>query len=84
MSNQTIKILREPTKPYKKGSARDLWWMQTKKFDGKKVKEFNADLGQLGKADSGQLGKTEPCSGWLVFFEKDGLIELIEDTKTDE
>jgi hypothetical protein len=52
--------------------------MAIKKFDGKKVKELNISMGQLGKAEPYDF------SDWLVFFVKEGLVELIEDAETDE
>jgi len=76
ISNQTIKILYKQKKdPFKRSTARGQWWSKLKEFDGKKVKELNASLGKAG---------LDNFNGWLSFFEKDGLIELIEDAETDE
>ncbi len=32
-----IKVVAQPQKPYKNGSARDSWWIVAQRFDGKSV-----------------------------------------------
>jgi hypothetical protein len=81
MANQTIKILRSRDRPFKKGTARYNMWMHIKEFDGKEVKELEESM---KKSMPSQQKKEFGDHGWLRFFEREGMIELIEDAETDE
>ena len=75
-----IKVIKEPKKPFKTNTARQLWWLMVRKFHGKTVAQFSEAV--TVKAPSqparGKLqGKTEPVSGWLAFFTRCKLIQVV-------
>jgi len=73
-----VKIDRQPERPYRKGCAREAWWIRFNKFEGKPL----ADLEESCQKDPPSLptkgksaGVAEQFSGWLNFFKTEmGLV----------
>lgn len=74
----TIKVIGQPEVPFKEGSAREQWWNAVTRYDGKSVEA-------LGKAVKRKpphktiSGKVEPVGGWLGYFQREGLIQVVGD-----
>jgi|TARA_Y100000590_G_scaffold207754_1_gene235297 pyruvate kinase len=82
LSESKIKILMKPKKAFLKNSARDLYWQRFQEFDGKTMLELEMSITESvpSQPKTGKLaGKTEPLSGWVNFFKKEGLIKIIEE-----
>jgi len=76
-------VLKDPDKPYGKDTARYLYWLTVKSHDGKTVADFADNVARKAPSQPtrGKLaGETEPISGWLAFFKREGLIQIIEVT----
>lgn len=77
----TINVVKQPAKPFRTNSARDLYFQRVCKYDGKTldafVKSVEKDVPSVpGK---GKLaGKPEPVNGWLNYFRKQGLITITD------
>ena len=77
---QIIKILGNPTKPYKIGTARSQYWLTVKTYNGKTVAQLQQAItaNPPSQPTRGKLaGKTEPLSGWLAFFAREGLLQIV-------
>ena len=67
-------------KPFLKNSARDLYWQRFQEFNNKTIQELEISIAETppSQPKSGKLaGKTEPISGWISFFKKEGLLKII-------
>ena len=76
----TIKVLKQPEKPFRKDSARDLYWERVQKFNGKQLSELEANVAKTPPSmpKRGKLqGKQEPLSGWMSWFKQQGLISVV-------
>ena len=77
---QIIKVLGNPTKPYKIGTARSQYWLTVKTYNGKTVAQLQQAVtaNPPSQPTRGKLaGKTEPLSGWLAFFTREGLLQFV-------
>ena len=77
---QIIKVLGNPTKPYKIGTARSQYWLTVKTYNGKTVAQLQQAVtaNPPSQPTRGKLaGKTEPLSGWLAFFAREGLLQIV-------
>lgn len=77
---QIIKVLGNPTKPYKIGTARSQYWLTVKTYNGKTVAQLQQAItaNPPSQPTRGKLaGKTEPLSGWLAFFAREGLVQIV-------
>jgi hypothetical protein len=77
---QIIKILGNPNKPYKIGTARSQYWLTVKTYNGKTVAQLQQAItaNPPSQPTRGKLaGKTEPLSGWLAFFAREGLLQIV-------
>ena len=75
-----IKVISQPKKPFLKNSARDLYWQRFQKFNNKTIQELEISIAETppSQPKSSKLaGKTEPISGWISFFKKEGLLKII-------
>ena len=80
LSESTIKVISQPKKPFLKNSARDLYWQRFQEFNNKTIQELEISIAETppSQPKSGKLaGKTEPISGWISFFKKEGLLKII-------
>lgn len=77
--NITINVVKQPAAAYRSGSARSLYWTRIAQHDGKTVHALQASVTKNPPAQptKGKLaGQTEPLSGWLSFFIRQGCIVL--------
>lgn len=75
-----IKVLGQPEKPYRMGSARDLYFQRIQKFNGKPLDAFKEDVAANvpSMPTKGKLaGKPEPVNGWISYFVNEGLVEIV-------
>ena len=80
VKTQIIKILCNPNKPYKIGTARSQYWLTVKTYNGKTVAQLQQAItaNPPSQPTRGKLaGKTEPLSGWLAFFAREGLLQIV-------
>jgi len=76
--SSTIKIRSHAS--YAQESARDLWYRRLIEFDGRPLDDFVASVEANPPSTpvTGNLaGQLEPVSGWLRFFEKEGVLEML-------
>lgn len=59
-----------------KESARALWMQHVAEFDGKTVEAYTADIAK--KHPKISTGKPYTAKQWLTWFEKAGVIEVVE------
>ena len=74
-----VSILSQPEKPFRKNSARALYWQRIQKFNGKALKDFTDDCGVNPPSMplKGKLaGKPEPVAGWINWFVSQNLLEI--------
>ncbi len=76
-----LKVLGQPEKPYRDGSARHAWWAAVQDYDGKPVSDFVAFVktnppSLQPKGKYGIAGTVEPPMGWVKFFVNQGLVKL--------
>ena len=69
-----IKILDAPE--YKPGSARAKWFAAIKRYDKKSVDDFLRNTEKRPPILT-KDGEAEAPSGWIRFFEKEGVIRLV-------
>ena len=77
---QIITVLGNPQKPYKIGTARSQYWVTVKQYNGKSVQALQQAIAKQAPSQPkrGKLaGKTEPLSGWLAFFSREGLLQIV-------
>jgi len=75
----TIQVLAQPEKPYRAGSARDLYWIRVQAHDGKTLADLQASVDKEppSQPKRGKLAqKTEPLSGWVSWFTQQGLMKI--------
>lgn len=70
-----VKILETPT--YKNGSTRAKWFTAIKRYDGKDVDPFLAATEKKPPVLK-KNGEAEAPSGWLRYFEREEVIEIVE------
>ena len=78
----TLKIIRQPKKSYREGSARALYWERFQQYDGKPLADLEKSCGakppSVPTKVGGRLtGKQEPFGGWLSFFKQQELVEIV-------
>ena len=61
---------------FRKGSARAKWLAAIKRYDGKSVDEFLTATGRKPPIRSAS-GQAESPMGWLRFFERSGVIQIV-------
>lgn len=80
MDNHKITVVKQPEKAYRTGSARDLYWERIQQYKGKTVKALRDSVEKEPPSTPkrGKLaGKPEPLSGWLAYFQREGLVKLV-------
>lgn len=70
-----IKILETPE--YKKGSSRAKWFTAIKRYDGKDVEVFVAATTKKPPVLT-KSGEGEPPAGWIRYFEREEVIQLVD------
>jgi len=70
---------------FRPGSARDLWWQEIQKWEGKSVQDWLDAMSASPPSKPG-IGKYEdsgePPSGWISWFERQGLVVVEEGTSS--
>lgn len=77
---QYIKVVGQPAKPYRANSARHAWWQAVQAHNGKPVSTFVAAVqaNPPSTPTKGKLaGKVEPPAGWLGYFVRQGVVQLV-------
>ena len=77
---ETIKILKDPEKPFRLGSARGEYWERLKQFDGKPLKDFISSVEKNIPSipHSGKYaGRAEPINDWISFFKNQKLLAVV-------
>lgn len=75
-----IKILSQPEKPYRSGTARDLYWQACQEYEGRPLKEYIAfieDPKTCPKIAPARVRTDRPPekgAGWWGFFVRNGLV----------
>jgi hypothetical protein len=72
-----IKIKAQPERPFKEETARAAWWEVIQKHDGKDTEALEKSVKRKAPAKTSK-GKVEAPAGWLSYFKREGLIELVE------
>jgi len=78
-STPVIQVLRQPTKPYRQGSARALYWAAVQAHNGQPVTALAASIAANppSQPKRGKLaGQTEPLTGWLAWFKAQGVLAI--------
>lgn len=74
-----LQVVKQPAKPFRTGSARDLYWQAVQAHNGKPLAELAAAVAKTPPSTpaKGKLaGQVEPLSGWLSWFKAQGLITI--------
>ncbi len=76
---ELLKVLAQPEKPFRKNSARDVYWSRFCKWDGKELQELEKscsdDPPSVPKKGHYEA-KQEPFGGWVSFFKQKNLISV--------
>lgn len=70
--NWHLHIIRQPTKPFRPGSARSRVWRLLQAFDGLSVEQFVIACHAMERA----IGVGGDPSGWVKFFTATGRYEI--------
>ena len=70
-----IKILETPE--FKKGTARAKWFAAIKRYDGKYLEDFVAATTKKPPILN-KHGEGEAPNGWVRFFEREEVIQVVE------
>jgi hypothetical protein len=62
---------------YRANTARDLYWQAIQKLAGKTLNEVCTEL-ESNPPKVPKSGKVEPGTGWIKFFERQGLIKVLQ------
>ena len=71
-----ITIKDEPEQAFKASSARANWWSRLQEFNGKSIHYLKESVEQEPPHIT-KSGGVEPISGWLSFFKREGLLEVV-------
>jgi len=74
-----LAVVKQPAKPFRTGSARDLYWQAVQAHNGKPLAELAAAVAKTPPSTpaKGKLaGQVEPLSGWLSWFKAQGFITI--------
>jgi hypothetical protein len=77
----TIKISKTAKVNFRKGSAREQYYLRLAKHDGKTVEQFEKSVAASvpSTPKKGKFkGKQEPFSGWLKWFVRNGYCTISE------
>lgn len=79
MANQIIKVNKNVAANFRQGSARALYYSAICSYNGKSVNAFakHVAANPPSQPKRGKLqGKTEPVTGWVSYFVRQGYITL--------
>lgn len=68
-----IKVVKSPE--YLPGSARAIWFKSVRRYDGKDLDRFVAATVKNPPTLT-RSGEAEPPTGWVRFFEQEGVIKV--------
>jgi len=75
----TVTVVKQPAKPYRTNSARQLYWATFNAHHNKPLAALQAAIAAAppSQPTKGKLkGKPEPFAGWLAYFVRQGLVTI--------